>query len=434
MTKINDSACPIMLFVFILTMNTSAQNIHKNDVYLKIQPESSNPVILILPPFQSDSNEKINSDLHEVIKQDLQFTGFFELILKSGYIADTSTSFFSQSVNGAMAQVKGQVKINKNSIDCRIVLEELPRNRLIFEKDFSANISKYRQLAHKISDEITYYLVGEHGLAQTKIAFVIDDGNSKNLALLDYDGINFQHLTSVQSLNLSPSWLLNGEGLIFMSYLSSNPDLRYLNLSSNKITALPLPEGIYSAPACSPDGKHIAFTYSKNGNSEIFSSNLKGGDLKRLTSHPAIDSSPCWSPTGREIAFTSDRSGNPQIYLMDSEGGNLRRLTFMSNYNDSPVWSPKGDLIAYVSREQGGFQIYVIDIHGENLRKITDSQGSNENPSWSPDGLQLTFASNRNGRWNIYVTNLINLVTRQLTYRGGCYSPKWSPRLIYQLN
>lgn len=422
----------IFIIVLFLCIKPNAQSSSQKDVYLKIQPEIYNPIILIFPPFETTDADPFIAELQPTIRLNLEYSGFFEIINLNSPNRENIISDIISRNNSIVTELNGVVKISKKQILCDIMVKELPNNRLIFKKDFKADVNYQRELAHKISDEIVFYLVGEKGIANTKIAFSIENGNAKEIGIIDYDGFNFETLTENQTLNLSPTWIPNGEGIIFMSYLGKFPSLYKLELNSRKITALSLPSGMHSAPAISPDGNQLLFAYSQNGNSEIYSSNLKGLLPKRLTNHPAIDSSPCWSPSGRQIAFTSDRSGSPQIYIMDSEGGNVRRLTFEGSYNDSPDWSPRGDLIAFVSREMGGFQIYVIDINGENLRRITDSQGSNENPSWSPDGLQIVYASNRNsGKWNIYITNLTNLFTRQLTFQGGCHSPNWSNRLPY---
>ncbi len=111
----------------------------------------------------------------------------------------------------------------------------------------------------------------------------MESANGKELCLIDYDGFNFETLTKNQTLNLSPKWMPNGEGIIFMSYLAKYPSLYKLELNSRKVTPLLLAAGMYSAPAISPDGNQLLFTYSQNGNSEIYSSNHKGLLPRRLT-------------------------------------------------------------------------------------------------------------------------------------------------------
>ncbi len=200
----------------------------------------------------------------------------------------------------------------------------------------------------------------------------------------------------------------------------------WTNLVQNHPEYLFKDNGLYSAPAWSPDGGKIALVSTKDGNAEIYVMDFDTKKMQRLTQHPAIDTSPSWSPTGREIVFTSDRLGNPQIFIMDAEGANLRRLPLTSTYNDSPVWSPRGDKIAFVSRGPTGFDIFVYDLTSETATQLTNNAGSNEDPCWSPDGYRLAFSSTRDGRSDIYSMMWDGSDVRRLTYKGTCTSPAWS--------
>ncbi len=423
----------ITLFVFLLIFLFTKLAFTQREVYMKVQAEGFQPILISVPPFIVEQPNKLASTMREVLINDLDLSGFFrifekELINLSQYQL-TMQEADSVLFKGVSARLEGRVEFSRNQIKFDAGLFELPSNKSIFKKRFTSPLRSFRQLSHRIADEVTYYLTGEKGVASTKIAFITSNDNIKEIAVIDFDGHNFQKLTFTQSLNLSPSWSPDGNRLIFMSYVEKYPYLFMLNLNSGKLQRLLKISGLQIAPAWSPDGKKIAFSLTQNGNTEIYVLEVKNGKLHRLTNSPAIDSSPTWSPNGREIAFTSDRSGTPQIYIMDSEGSNVRRLTFQGNYNDSPAWSPRGDLIAYVSREEGRFNIYTIEVSGENPRRLTYNAGSNEDPCWSPNGFHLAFASNRGGKWDIYVMQWDGSNVRRLTRMGQNVSPCWSPYL-----
>ena len=406
----------------------------QGEVYLKLKSEGFQPIAIAIPPFLSSERPDISEQVRQILINDLDLSGFFMIMDEADFDSQPSKVFaFSvehevkQTNNSAL--LEASIELQGNSMSLKACLQELSEGHLIFNKNFEADVQFTRLLAHQVADEVMYYLIGERGVANTKIAYVIDKQGAKEIALMDYDGYGFRQLTFSGSLNLSPSWSPDGEQIAFTSYVTGNPDLLLLNLNDGKASKLSKQKGLHSAPAWSPDGKKIALTTTYDGNPEIYTTDIKSGKMRRLTNNPAIDSSPSWSPNRREIAFTSDRSGSPQIYLMDADGGNVRRLTFEGSYNDSPAWSPKGGLIAFVSREDGGFQIYTIDVNGENRRRISDGKGNNENPSWSPDGLRLAFASTRNGKWDLYMVNWDGSNLRQITKGGGNLSPKWSPRL-----
>ncbi len=411
--------------VMILTSALMAQD----EVYLKIQSEGYNKITVMVAPFQSDEQLDRTEQLRSILINDLTLSGFFTVVdAGQSQLASANDEQGNGPISGA--QVQASLSYRGDQITMKLVLAELPSQRKIFDKKFEGQLATSRWIAHQASDEVVYYLVGEKGVASTKIAFISQQGKGKELAMIDYDGAGLQQLTFSQSLNLSPRWSPQGDRIAFTSYIMDNPDLLILRLSDRKPYRISNQVGLNTSPAWSPDGKKIALTLTIDGNPEIYVMEYASRKLQRLTNHPAIDSSPSWSPDGREIAFTSDRSGSPQLYLMDAQGGNIRRLTFDGSYNESPAWSPRGDRIAFVSRDNGRFHIYTISVTGEELMKLTDGASDNENPCWSPNGLHIAFASNREGGWDLYVMNWNGSQLRKLTRTGGNTSPSWSPRLI----
>ena len=420
------------IIIIILFLNEKVEG--QREFFLQVQAEAFQKINITIPGFKSNQNLDISNSIRDIISNDLELSGLFNVQTENlglyWYIKDFKSLVSSPPVEGNSSVVfEGICSVNNNIISIDSKLYDGISQMSIMEKNYESEINFARHLAHQISDDIVLYLIGENGVANTKFAFVKKDQNNKEIAIMDYDGHGITQITNSQSLNLSPSWAPEGDKIIFTSYVLGNPDLMLFNLKQNKAEKLSREKYLHSAPAWSPDGKNIALTITKNGNADIYILNAANGKQTRITSNNAIDSSPSWAPNGREIAFTSDRSGNPQIYLMDMEGGNVRRLIFDSNYNDSPAWSPKGDRIAYVSREQNGFQIFTIDVNGEDNRRITDSPDDHENPCWSPNGLQLAFASTRSGKWNIYLVRWDGAEMRQLTKDGDFSSPKWSPLL-----
>jgi len=418
----------VIIISCLITAGLRAQN----EVYLKIQAEGYQLINIIVADFTSDLPSDYPAQIRAVVINDLQLTGFFRIVNKNEAIS-TSNSEQSPSQNvtqtNVAALLEGAIAIQEKSLTLSAQLYNLPEKNLIFNKKIKATLTSMRWLAHQLSDEVVYYLIGEHGIACTKLAYITGDQGIRDLMTIDYDGYGNRKLTKSKTLNLSPRWSPDGVQIVFTSYTGRNPDLMLLQLDKGKITKLSDQPGLNTAPAWSADGSKIALTLTRDGNAEIYSMNANGSDLRRLTSYPAIDTSPSWAPDGREIAFTSDRSGAPQIYLMDSEGGNIRRLTYEGNYNDSPAWSPRGDRICFVSRIENRFHIHTIDVTGENLRRLTDGSGNNENPAWSPNGLKIAFASNRAGKWDIYIMHGDGTQVRRLTNSGDNFSPTWSPRL-----
>ena len=403
---------------------------------MKVRSEGLRRIVLAVSPFGSNRQTELSDHVRQIIINDLELSGFFRIIdLK---VSDAQNTEGFRAMGESDVKPKSAAVVLESSLSFRgdvlsleAQLRELSSNQRILDKTFESSLKQIRRLGHRVADEISYYLTGDRGVANTKIAFVSCGKVAKEIAVVDYDGFAVRRVTSNGSLNLSPCWSPDGKYMAFTSYETGNPDLQVFRLSNGQKANISKQNELHSAPAWSPDGIRIALTLTKEGNADIYTIEVKGKKFRRLTRNPSIDSSPSWSPNGREIAFTSSRSGSPQIYIMDSNGGNVRRLTYEGSYNASPAWSPRGDFIAFVSRERTGFQIYTIDVNGEALKRLTDSSGNNENPSWSPNGMWLAFASNRTRKWDIYLMHWDGSYLRRLTYEGRNVSPSWSPRLPY---
>lgn len=296
------------------------------------------------------------------------------------------------------------------------------------DRSYPVSQGTLRETMHRFVDDVLEALTGERGIAETKIAYVRQDGRVKEIWVMDYDGENARQITHDHSLALSPTWAPWGSELSFTTFKRGNPDLYLFDLQKGASYPFSTRPGLNTAPCYSPDGKWIACTLSRDGNAEVYLISRDAQTAKRLTRNTVIDTSPSFSPTGREIVFTSNRTGSPQVFVMDAEGLNQRLLTIEGSYNDSPQWSPKGDKICYAARHDGIFDVIVMDSNGSNPFQRTSNAGHNENPHWSPDGRKIVFSSSREGRRQIFMMNADGTDVVRLTNGGESFNPSWGPR------
>ena len=412
----------------------------------------------------SSGGNATSRDADGVLANDLQTSAVFEVDRAWAPTPnDPDPQFVTSgrwSIEGSQAKLSGE-------------LRDFPARRAILVRDYAGPASEWRRLLHRFSDDCVQQITGERGVADTRIAYVVKDGQNKELWIMDADGANARALTADKSIAQSPSWSPEGSLLLYTSWRAGNgPAIWVMSPEQRRPFLISGRPGLNTSASYSPDGQHIACTLSQDGNAEIYVLDARGGSAQRLTNNRAIDTaptwsptgrelaftsdrsgspqiylmdavggsvrrltydvdytdSPSWSPTGRELAFTSDRSGSPQIYLMDALGGSIRRLTFDVDYTDSPAWSPKGDRIAFVTRVGGGFDIWTCRADGTGAKPVVTG-GNNENPRWSADGRHLVFASDRDGGYGLWVTDLDGAVPRKLDTAGHrSLSPAWSPR------
>lgn len=368
----------------------------------------------------------------QIIRNDLNFSPFYETVLiDSFYMRHMELevmTLMGWRHLGADYLVKGIGEFGGDNLHFSYSIIATQSGLEFKRGRFKAPIAGYRLLAHKIANEIIYYLTGEEGIYDTRVCFISNRTGNKELFLCDYDGANVYQLTGNGSINVSPAFDPKGDKILFTSYLSGDPQLYQYDPISGAVDLLAGYPGINSAGRVSPDNNEIVCALSRDGNAELYLLKRNGQIKRRLTYTASIESSPCWSPTGKEIAFSSDRTGTPQLYIMDRDGVNIRRLTYIGNYNDSPDWSPGGDKIVFVSRVDGKFNICTIDVTGDNFRVLTD-RGGNENPRWSLDGNHIVFSSTRTGEQEIFIMDLFGNEQKRLTAGGGNSNPAWSGHL-----
>jgi TolB protein len=412
-------SCLLALGVLSLALGSraDAQVFHRRDIYEGvITGEERRQLSLGLPHFhaavKSPESRALLEEIYETFYQDLSLARAFKLVnlvdysgeINSGYVQGLGgPSLEGWYLAGLETLVTGEIRLDGRDVTLNCHLYDAKQKAYIIGKSYTGRQSDVRSMVHRFADEIVFRFTGEKGIASSRIALVLRNGDAKEIYIADYDGKNLRQLTGNGSLNLSPDLAPDGNQVAYVSYRDGTSDIYVANIAARTTKKVVNLQGTNAAPAWSPDGRWIAFANSTGGHTHIYVVQPDGSGLRRLTSGSGINTSPAWSPTGRELAFVSDRSGDPQIFVMDAEGTNQRRLTFSGTYNVSPDWSPKGDKIAFVRRVKGTFELHVMSSDGSNVQQLTWNQGDNEDPSWSPDGQYILFGSNRFGNQELFI-------------------------------
>lgn len=379
-------------------------------------------------------------DITRSLRFDFDVAAQFEVSNPKSYLANPEKEgMTAASINfedwlsvGADGLLKGVVREEKGSLQVELRFFEVSRAQSFFSKSYTLRSpDQARDTAHRFADELVEALTGAKGIFRTRIAVVRKSKKGRELYVMDLDGQNLQAVTRNGSINLLPSWLPDGTGLVFTSYIRHNPNLYRVGIGGDGLTLLSGERGLNTGGAFSPKANRIALTLSRDGNSEIYTMSPDRTGLTRLTNQWAIDSSPSWSPDGRKLAFVSSRLGDPHIFVMNADGSEVTRMTFRGNYNTTPDWSPRGDLIAFTARdERNVFDIFTVDVNTKTIRRLTQDQGNNEEPSFAPDGQHIVFTSTREGRSQVWVMAVDGSNQRRLTSDGGFVTPAWSPQEV----
>ena len=377
--------------------------------------------------------------LNKALWSDLQFSTFFEIPSKSFYPLKplrlprevNFKNWKSPSLDVDFL-IFGNLQVEKSRALVEAYLYDIKTHQQVLGKRYTiSDTALIRHIAHEFADHVVFQLSAgmSQGVARTKIAFTSLKGGSKEVYVMDYDGLNERPITANGGINLFPEWSESNAELAFVSLLPNSHrwQLWIQNLQGGH-RIHPTPTSYVSSPSMSPTALVFSARQSGKTDSDIYLVDFATERSRNLTNHPAIETSPTWSPTGDQIAFISDRSGTPQLWMVDSDGSNLERLISEGGHCDSPDWSPDGRFIVYSWQAPGQWKhdVYVSEVATKKIFQLTSGIGSHENPDWSPDGRHIVFQSTRTGSKQIFIMNADGKNLKQVTAYGINESPAWS--------
>ncbi|MEJ2314493.1 MAG: Tol-Pal system beta propeller repeat protein TolB [Nitrospirota bacterium] len=380
---------------------------------------------LALQPFTGSHGREISG----IVLDDLTFSGLFEPLDPEAFLEGPGEAFRRSDWTGIGAElvVKGSVTAGEQ-LQVAVAVYDVFEGRAVMQKQYRADASLLRPLAHEISNDIYETVTGHQGVFRTKVAYVVHGKSSRRLFVADWDGKRKRDLKVGGRLLLAPHWSPAGDALVYSAERGRKWGIHLLDLRRMKESLVFSSGGTDIAGDFFPGGEEFALSSSKEGTPDIYTYDLRNSRLKRITSLKGIAVSPSVSPDGGSIAFVSDRGGSPQIYTTDKIGYNMTRITYSGPYNTSPTWSPKGDRLAFSGRHEGRNQIFTVKPNGTGLMMLTEA-GNNENPSFSPDGRFIAFTSDRDGAKGIWIMRANGEGQKKITPWGReAFGPGWSPK------
>lgn len=399
-------------------------------IYIQIDQPSEKKFPIAVVDLESTGGGKSkdwSQKLAEIIRKDLTLTALFDIIDPKEFptgkealsINPSKIPFPQWTLIGAQALVNGGYSKGKGKVQVELHLYDPFLGQHLLSRTYSANPKDVSVVAHHFADEIMKELTGEPGVFSTKIAYTQVSKKTKEIGVMDMDGLNAHVITKNKTLSMSPTWSPNGSRIAY-SVLSRNGSWEIDVVGSGggapkRITAN---GGVNISPAWSPSGA-LMIASSSVGDSDLFIINMAGTFVRKLAGSFGIDVNPSWAADGSGFVFASERAGRLHVFKADAGGGGVQRLTFVGSQNDNPAWSPKGDKIAFQSLS-GGWNIYVMNADGSMIQKLT-SVGC-ESPTWAPNGRFI--AASCGGRINLMREDGTNLTA---VGPGGSRQPEWGP-------
>jgi len=377
-----------------------------------------------------------------VVIADLVGSGIFREVPARAHVAgitnfDSPVQFSDWKAINVQALITGAVSMRGTgqiAVKFRL-FDVFAENQMGEGLQFAGKRDDWRRMAHKVSDAVYSRLTGESGYFDSRVVFVAERGpkgqRQKRLAIMDYDGENYQNLTGENAIVLSPRFSPDGKQVLYTSYETGLPRVYLLDLETLRRRALNDLPGMSFAPRWSPDGRTMLVSLSNGGNTDIYRVDVASGAQTRLTSSPSIETAPSFSPDGSRIVFESDRAGSQQLYVMSANGGEAKRISFGAGRYGTPVWSPRGDLVAFTKINKGRFHIGVMRLDGSEERLLTASF-LDEGPTWAPNGRVLMFfreSRGASGAPQLYSVDISGRNLRRIDTPNFGSDPSWSDLL-----
>jgi Tol biopolymer transport system component len=209
-------------------------------------------------------------------------------------------------------------------------------------------------------------------------------------------------ITDDRPLHISPAWLPDSRGLLYVSDQDGGRDVYFVRLSRSGA-----PEGAPSrittglhphTISLSADGKRLVYgVYDETAN--VFaielrpdhSVSLKGA--RPVTSGSQVIEAFSVSPDRRWLVFDSNRNGNQDIWRMPL-GGSAPPEPIATGPEDEfqPAFSPDGKYILFHAVINGSQRdVYRVPLAGGRRTRIPLPSPNNLTPRMSPDGRSLLY-------------------------------------------
>ena len=234
-------------------------------------------------------------------------------------------------------------------------------------------------------------------------------GDVADICVMDANGANRVNLTKGRhNVNHSPVVSPDGTKIAFVSNRDDNKEIYVMNADGKNLKNLTLHLDDDTCPTWSPDGRKIAFSSRQVAGeiqmlSDIFVMDADGANRTNITQNPrAYNNTPSWSPQGNKIAFAAFSNvnradlwnANLDIFVMNADGTHPVRLTEDGRANWLPSWSPDGKRIVFertILDDPIYADIYVMNADGTGLVNLTQTPVVPEwDPSWKPTPFSVS--------------------------------------------
>jgi serine/threonine-protein kinase len=208
------------------------------------------------------------------------------------------------------------------------------------------------------------------------------------------------------TLNISPVWLRDGRGILYISNGGGGRDVYEQRINSSGAPDGPprrITTGLDAQTiSLSADGRRIAYSkYSRDIN--IWSLRVPPGghgnfrDAVPVTRGNQAIESVQLSPDRKFLAYDSDLNGNADVFVVPTDGGAPRQITDNKADDLAPSWSPDGSQLVFHSFRTGNRDLFTVNADGSGVTAVTNLPGNQRNAVWRSSNAIGLMQSNATG-------------------------------------
>lgn len=399
-------------------------------------------------PFSVDSSVQLPLDISQVVTNDLQSSGYFQVLPRTSYtefparVSDIDFSYWQAThVNNLLigqiqAASNGQFEVHyilldlfNHKTDTQTMLNTASlvqnSNPVVLEQTVVVPAAGLRHLAHVISNQVYQAISGQPGIFTTHLAYVRLHAHQFQLRVSDYDGREARTILTSDQPMLTPNWSADGSQIAFVGYDTGHAVIETVQLDTGKTSVLVDTSGGDFAPAYSPDGQSLAFASGQSGASNLYLLTLSSGAIVPLTSGWSIATSPTWLPDSQSLVFVSNQGGHPQLYQLAVSTHVVTRLSFSDHRDVSPTAA--ADQVAYVEGEFPSTMVQHLTLSSGATQTLTETSRISA-PYFSPDGARLIYTVDSDHHSTLVEMLADGTHKKYLTMESdSVYQPAWSP-------
>ncbi len=217
--------------------------------------------------------------------------------------------------------------------------------------------------------------------------------------------------------------------LAFVSMEQAPSRLVWLDLQGRVAASTPVPNGLYTRPELSPDGKRALLIGTDAGLQNFIAlADLDRGMVSRVTPSDVQATEMIWAADGNGFAFIEENNRSQIVVRSLLDDSKRAYVTSDPAFKRLDAWSADGRFLLFERLDSATkWDVWVLPLDGSGPPRPLLHSGANEQRSTlSPDGRWLAFESDESGVFEIYVVPFGSPGMRyQVTSGGGGYA-RWT--------